>query len=85
MGEKPLRIRFDQINGFIKVYDGIRYLVIFDYWSYDENYNRIRFFISEERGIIDSINHNFGRIRNDSYNSLPIAKIFTFYNVIILM
>ena len=85
MGEKPLRIRFDQIDGFIKVYDGIRYLVIFDYWSYDENYNRIRCFISEERGIIDSINHNFGRIRIFSYDSLTIAKIFAFYNVIILI
>ena len=24
MGEKPLRIRFDKIDGLIKVYDGIR-------------------------------------------------------------
>ena len=27
MGAKPLRIRFDKIDGFIKTYDGIRYLV----------------------------------------------------------
>ena len=31
MGAKTLRIRFGKIDGFIKVYDGIRYLVIFDY------------------------------------------------------
>ena len=41
MGAKPLGIRFDKIDGFIKVYDGIRYLVIFDYWQHDKIYNRI--------------------------------------------
>ena len=46
MGEKPLHIRFDKIDGFIKVHDGIRYLVIFDYWLYDEIYNIIRYLIS---------------------------------------
>ena len=25
MGSKPLRIRFDEIDEFIKIYDGIRY------------------------------------------------------------
>ena len=34
--------------------------------------------------ITDSINHNFARIRIDSYNSLPIAKILPFQHVIIL-
>ena len=36
-------------------------------------------------GITDGINHNFGRIRIDSYNSLPIEKILTSHNVIILI
>ena len=35
MGKKPLHIRFDKIDGFIKIYDGIRYLVLFVYWWYD--------------------------------------------------
>ena len=26
---KPLRIRFDKVDRFIKVYDGTRYLVLF--------------------------------------------------------
>ena len=26
---KPLRIRLDKIDGFIKIYDGTRYLVLF--------------------------------------------------------
>ena len=29
MGAKPLCIRFDKIDGFIRVYDGTRYLVLF--------------------------------------------------------
>ena len=35
--------------------------------------------------ITDSINHNFARIRNDSYNSVAVEKTLTFYNVIILI
>ena len=41
--------------------------------------------ISKKKGIIDSTNHNFGQTRNDSYNFLPIEKILTFHNVIILI
>ena len=33
----------------------------------------------------DSINHNFARSRIDSYDSLPIEKILTFHNVIMLI
>ena len=29
MGAKPMHIRFDKVNGFIRVYDGTRYLVLF--------------------------------------------------------
>ena len=35
--------------------------------------------------VTDSINHNFARIRIDSYNSLPIEKILTFHNAITLI
>ena len=68
-----MRIRLDNINGFIKVPDKIRYLVLFDY----------SYLISEISGITDSINHNFAGFRIDSYNSLPIEKILTFHNVLI--
>ena len=66
MGAKPLPIRFNEIDGFIKIYDGIRYLVLFGPGWYDAIYNRIRYLISEKSGITDSINHNFARIRIDS-------------------
>ena len=65
IGAKPLRIRFNEINGFIKVYDGIRHKVLFGPRWYDAIYNMIRYLISEKRGITDSINHNFARIRID--------------------
>ena len=37
---KPLRIRFDKIHGFIRVYDRTRHLVRV---KYDFIYNRIRY------------------------------------------
>ena len=46
---------------------------------------KIKYLISEKSGITDIINHNFGKIRIDSYNSLPIQKILIFHNVIILI
>ena len=30
IGAKPSHIRFDKVDGFIRVYDGARYLVLFD-------------------------------------------------------
>ena len=44
----------------------------------------IKYLISEN-GVTDSIYLNFGRIRIDSYNSLPIEEILTFHNAIILI
>ena len=34
----------------------------------------INYLIGKKSGITDSIDHNFGEIRIDSYNSLPIEK-----------
>ena len=81
MGAKPLRIRFNKIDGFIKICDGIRYLVLYHYERYNANYERIRNLISGKSGITDSINHNFEGIRIDSYNSLPIGKTLTFHDL----
>ena len=43
---KPLRTRFDKIDGYIRVYDGVRYLVLFGSEKYDFIYKRIRYLIS---------------------------------------
>ena len=42
IGTKPLRIRFNKISGFIKIYDGTRYLTLFVSETYDAIYNRIK-------------------------------------------
>ena len=78
MGAKPLRISFDKVDGFIKTYDGTRYLVLIDPKRYDAIYDRIRYRVSKKHGITYSINHNFARIRIDSYNPLYLEKTLTF-------
>ena len=80
-----MRIRFDEIDGFIKIHDKIRYLVLFDYSHCDKICNKIKYLVSDKSGITDSINHNFAKIRIDLYNSLPTEKILTFRNIIILI
>ena len=67
------------------MYDKIRYLVLFDYSYRDKVCDKIKYLISENSGITDSANHNFSRIRVDSYCSLPIEKILAFQNLIILL
>ena len=76
-----MRIRFDKIDGYIKIHDKIRYLVLFDYSYCDEICDQITYLVSEKSRIKGSINQNFGKINIDSYNSLPIEKILTFHNV----
>ena len=86
MVPKSLRIRFDKIDGFIMVLDGkIEHLVLFDYGLFDKICDKIKYLISKKSDITNSINYNFGRIRIDSYNSLPIKKILTFHNLLILI
>ena len=85
MGSKPLCIRFDEIDGCIKIYDGIRYLVLFGSGLYDTIYNRIRYLTNEKIDITNSINHSFARIRIGSYNSLPTEKTLAFHKVKILI
>ena len=52
IGAKPLRIRFDKVDGFIRVYDGTRYLVWFGPEKYDTIYSRIIYLTSERSGNI---------------------------------
>ena len=83
---KPFHIRFNKINGFIRVRGGeFRHLVLFNYILFDKVCDKIKYLISEKSGITDSFDKNFGKIRIDSFNSLPIEKILVFHNVIILI
>ena len=83
--QKPLRIRFDKIDGFIKIYDGSRYLVLFGPERYDEIYDWIKYIISEKSGITYIVSHNFAKTKLDSFDSLPLEKTITFHDVTILI
>ena len=84
IGAKPLRFRFDKVDGFIKAYDRTRYLVLFGLEKYDAIYNRIRYLISQESGITYVFSHNYARIQIDSDNFLP-QKTLTLHKIIILI
>ena len=64
-----MRIRFDNIDGFIRVYDGTGYLKLFRSEKYDFTYNRIRYLIGVEIDITYIISHIYAKIKVDSYDS----------------
>ena len=74
MGAKSLRIRFDEVYGVISIFDGTRYLELIDSWFYNRIYDKINYLIGEKSDYKYGIDHNFARIRIDSYNCLPIRK-----------
>ena len=51
IGAKPFRIRFDKINGFIRIYNGTRYLTLFGSEKYGAIYDRTRYLISLKSSI----------------------------------
>ena len=85
MGAKPMRIRFDKVNEFIRVYDRTRYLVLFVGEKHDFISNRMRYLIGVKSGIIYVISHNWAKIKVFSYDSLFLEKRLTLHNVIILI
>ena len=72
---KPLRIRFDKIDEFIRVYNWTRYLVLFGSEKYGSIYSRVRYLIGVKCGIM----------KVDTYNFSPQEKTLTLRNVIILV
>ena len=81
-----MHIWFDKIDGFIITRVGqFRYLVLFDHVLFDTINDKIKYLVIKKSGITDIINHNFGKIRIDSYNALSTEKILTFHNAIILI
>ena len=75
---KLLRIRFDKIDGFIGVYDGTRYLVLFGSEKYDSIYNRIKYLISVKCGITYIISHYYAKVKVDLYDFLALEKTVAF-------
>ena len=85
IGPKPLRIKFVKIDGFIRIYDGTRYLTLFGLEIYDAICNRIRYIISLKSIITYIFSHYFAKIKVDSYVSLPVEKRLTIHNVTTLI
>ena len=77
----PVHIRFNKIDGFIKVDDGTRYLVLLGREKYDSIYNGIRYVVSVKSGSTYIISHNFAKLKVDLYNLLPLKKLRTFLDV----
>ena len=74
IGAKPLHIRFDKIDGFIRVYDRTRV------YDVTERYD----LIGIKNGIMFHAALRFILcFKIDSYDSLPLGKTLTFHNVII--
>ena len=59
MGVKPSRLRFHKIDGFIRVYDGTRYLVLIGGEKYDSIY-----LVGVKSGITYVISHNYAKIQS---------------------
>ena len=80
-----LFIRFNKVHGFIRVYDWTRDLVLFGGEKYDLIYNSARYLAVVKSGITYVISHNYAKMKVDSHDSLPLGKVLTFHNVIILI
>ena len=78
IGAKPLRTRFNKIDGFIRVYNETTYLILFGPKKYDAIYNRIKYLMSQKKGgggIIYVSSHYYVKIKVDSYDCSPLKKI----------
>ena len=61
----PLRIRFDEIDGFIIIYGGTRFLTFFSSENNKAIYNRIRHFIRLKISITYAFPHYFTKFNVD--------------------
>ena len=80
-----MRIIFDKIDGFIRIYDEIIYLVLSIPEKYHAIYNRIRYLIGLKNSITYIFSNYDAKIKVDSYDSLPTEKTLTLHIVLILI
>ena len=78
-----MTVRFDKVDRFIRIYDGTRYSALFSPEKYDVINDKIRYLLKS--AITYVISHNYATIKINSYEPLPIDKILTLHNVIILI
>ena len=80
---KFVHIRFNKIDGFVRVYDRTRCLVLFGPKKYDDIYDRIRHVVGLISGITYAFFRKDAKVKNDSYNSLPLEETLILHNVIV--
>ena len=76
---------FEKVNGFIRDYDGTKYLVLFDSEKYDAIYDRIRYLTDLKSNITYVFSHNQAKIKIDSDDDLPQEKTLILHNAIIFI
>ena len=69
-----MHCRFNKVDGFTRVDDGTRYLVLFGPEKFDAIYKRIRCLIRLKGSITNNFGHYYAKIKLDSYDCLPVEK-----------
>ena len=72
---EPLHTRFSKLDRSVRVYDGTRYLVLFNLAKLDVIYYAIRYLIGLKSGIANIFSYNFGKVRINSDDDLPRKDI----------
>ena len=85
IASEPLRIKFNRIDGFIKIYDGTRYLTLFGLEKYYAFCDKIRYLANQKNDTTYIFSHTFAKVKVDSNDSLLIGKILTLNYFIILI
>ena len=81
VGSKLLTIIFDKVHGFILIYDGTKYLILFRSKIYDAINDRVRYLISLKMCIANIFTHCFAKVKVDTYEFFPIRKILNLHNL----
>ena len=62
IGSKPLHIRFDKMDGFVRIYDETIYLTLLGSKKYNAIYDRIRYLLSLKSGVTSNLLYYFAKI-----------------------
>ena len=76
---------FDGKYGFVRDYDGTKYLVLIYLEKYNAIYNGIRHLIVLKMGISYIFSHNYVKIKINWNDDLPLEEILALHNVVILI
>ena len=72
IGANPLGILFNKVEGFIRIYDGSRYLVLFGPGKQHAMNNRIRYLVNQKSDITYVFSYHYAKSKIDFYDFLPL-------------